>query len=189
MHLRVQPGTEAGTADLRCGWHSVCPTNPGGLALDWVNEKTQYDGGRKVHFTSWASYSAAPPASPITAQATFVDPSSSCRYVRVNVFRPNGASLGDLRYVHVGHVVRGVFSVNAGSSLQWTLRQIGKTLHYSWEDLDCGTSGWSGSHLHQQQAPGTVYAKNGLYPNAPTTVDNVDVTSQSWWLNAVTFEY
>jgi hypothetical protein len=178
INLYVNPGTTAGSPNLNCGWHDKCLSPYAvGPGLDWQQSATW-----TAYFRSWAVYNG-PVANMSGIASDATSGSTGCYTVRVDVRRPNLTALGPAYYVHTNNYVGGVFTISAGplGSAAYTNRGVGTTVGTE----QC--SAWTAAHLHQEA--GSPFAKNSYYPNAPSTMSSVDVTSQTKYQNYVSFQY
>lgn len=179
LYLQMQGGTEAGTANVSCGWHTACTDPPtSGNALDWSQ-----GSGAGVYWDSYASYNSY---STIAGTATAAQNNGTCKQVRVNVKRPDGTALGFVYYDHSDVYYTSTFNINAGASLTSTVRKVATTAYELQACRDALL--WTGYHLHQYAGSpfGTHWTQ---FPYAPYTRSSVDVTSTSEYQQYVTFEY
>jgi len=179
LYLQLQGGTEAGTANVNCGWHDACASTSGN-ALDW-----DQGNGAGVYFTSYASYNSG---STIAGTASAAQDNGDCKRVTVSVKRPDGTALGPVYYVHSDVYSTSTFTVNAGASLTETQYRVATTAADTQTCINLGYWTAGGYHLHQSAGSpfGTHWSQ---FPYSPNTRNNVDVTSTSEYQQYVTFEY
>ncbi len=176
--LNVHAGTEMGTPDMTCGWHTSCVAGNYGAAyaLDWQN-----DVNWPVHWHSYAKYTGivTNAGSGVASNVT----QDNCKTVRVRVNRPNSTLLGDVFLHHSDRAVGGTFVISAGPILipAWTSRAVGQT-------VATDTCTYNGYHLHQ--GAGSPFARNTTrYSNAPSQRLDVDITALIENQNYVNFQY
>lgn len=178
LTLYIHAGTSAGTANMVCGWHQACtPANTGNDSLDW-----QQSSGTAVHFHSNSYYFGV--GASMTGVASRSD-TAFCTRIKVLVKRPNGSDLGDVYYVHTKNPVMGTFTIGSTAypNLWWTARQVGTTMTVAEELSTCTLTG---PHLHQ--GAGSPFARHtgAIFPDYASTIDDVDITSTSYYQNYVT---
>lgn len=152
--LWVYPGDQSNDwAYMTCGWHTICPSGPGGNGLDWGNQATW-----PVIWRDWAYRPASYAYFGTGAPAT---DNGACKAVRVSFYDENGQSRGYVRYVH-SEFPGGQFYISAGPQWEAHAFVVASTAQ---NDLPaCPTSG---PHLHQEVGSG--WTKDSGYPNAPAT--------------------
>ena len=184
IYLTIQAGTEAGTANMLCGWHDNCLTGAGDKGLDW-----EQSGSTPTYFDSWATYGTGP-STPGGYGLASPDDTESCYRVRVRVTRPDGSPLGDLFYTHQNQAVGGEFTVGAGGLFDpyRTLRRIATTVETDGDPTCKAAGAFEGAHIHQYSD--SPFGRNtGTFDPWPATADNVGITEQQNHQNYVTFQY
>jgi len=170
VSMAVNPGPEAGTNDMSCGWHGSCGATPtAGTALDWADPQ---DNNWGVWWRSWTSSTGGYHAA-ATGEAS-EDNSTYCYRVKVHVKDTPGTTLGYIRYTHTNDVVTGQFTINAGPILSPanTVREVGESV-YPDKDVRCGSTG---AHVHQYVVSGFT-TNTGRYPGLLTPEADVSTNA------------